>query len=341
MNRNLIYFLLLITLGIAVYFLVFRKSSSTLNEKEKSFAVEDTAAIFRIFIADMEGKKVLLQREDNSWTVNAKYEVRNDYMKTLLSTIKRLNVSYPVPEAAEKTVITGLASSNKKVELYNKDGELLKSYFVGGGTLNSEGTYFMMEGAANPYVVTVPAFEGVLESRFVTDEEVIRSTAIFRFRMNQLSKISVRYQDKPDSSFQIVLFNSDSFSVSNGKGTIIPNAQINKERIQQYLSFYSAVYCESFVNDLPKRDSVLQTPSFCTITVTDRQQQLHAIDCYYMPRNSTSEQFDAKGNELQYDVDRYFATINNGKDFVILQQFHFGRLLKNYTYFTARTKSKP
>lgn len=47
-----------------------------------------------------------------------------------------------------------------------------------------------------------------------------------------------------------------------------------------------------------------------------------------MPRNSTSEQFDAKGNELQYDVDRYFATINDRKDFVILQQFHFGRLLK-------------
>lgn len=340
MNRNLIYLLLLLSLGIAVYFFVFKKPASTLNEKEKSFAVEDTAAIFKIFIADMEGKKVLLQRTGNTWTVNSKYEVRNDYMKTLLSTIKRLNVNYPVPEAAEKTVITGLASSNKKVELYDKEGKLLKSYFVGGGTLNSEGTYFMMEGAEKPFVVTVPAFEGVLDSRYVTDEEVIRSTAVFRFRMNQLSTISVQYQDKPDSSFQISVFNSDSFIVTNGRGTVIPNMQLNKERIQQYLSFYSGVYCESFVNDLPKRDSILQTPAFCTITVTDRQQQVHAITCYYMPRNSTSEQFDAKGNELQYDVDRCFATINNRKDFVIMQQFHFGKLLKNYSYFTAKTPSK-
>ncbi len=58
-----------------------------------------------------------------------------------------------------------------------------------------------------------------------------------------------------------------------------------------------------------------------------------------MPANSTSEEFDAKGNKLKYDVDRYFASINGGSDFVIVQNFHFGRLLKGFNYFLSREKS--
>lgn len=337
MNRNLIYLLLLAALGLAAYFWVVKKPSSTLNEKEKSFAVEDTAAIFKIFIADMEGKKVVLQREKNTWMVNSKYEVRNDYMKTLLSTIKRLNVSYPVPDAAEKTVVTSLASSNKKVELYDQQGNLMRSYFVGGGTLNSEGTYFLMEGSARPYVVSVPAFEGVLDSRYVTDEEIIRSTAIFRLRSNEISRITVDYREKPDSSFSIAVLGADSFLVSNKKNQTSGNKQLNKEHLQNYLAQFSSVYAESFVNDLPKKDSILQTQPFCTITVTDRQQKSQSVTCYNMPRNSTSEQFDAKGNELKYDADRYFAIIHDGNDFVILQQFHFGRLFRNFSYFITKS----
>ncbi|MGB3075577.1 MAG: hypothetical protein WBB36_09660, partial [Chitinophagales bacterium] len=250
------------------------------------------------------------------------------------------DVSYPVPEAAEKTVITALASSNKKVELYDKEGSLLKSYYVGGGTLNSEGTYFLMNGSDKPFVVSVPAFAGVLDSRFVTDEEVIRSTAVFRFRDNEISMITVEYFEKPDSSFSIKQLRADSFEVSNKNKGILAGGQLNKERVQHYISLYSSIFCESFVNDLPKKDSILQTIPFCTVTVTDRQQQSQSATLYHMPRNSTSEQFDMKGNELKYDVDRYFATIHDNKDFVILQQFHFGRLLKSFSYFSIKSNGK-
>lgn len=337
MNKTLLYFLLLLALTTAVYFLVIKKPSSTLKEAEKSFAIEDTASIYKIFIADMEGKKVLLKRTGDHWTVNDHLEVRTDYMKSLLSTIKRLNVSYPVPAAAEKTVITALASTNKKVEIYDQEGTLIKSYFVGGGTLDSEGTYFLMNGSAHPYVVTVPAFEGVLDTRFVTDEQVIRSTAIFRMRSNEISMITVEYPYQPDSSFTLKVLGADSFEVSNNGKKVLTNGHFNKERVHNYVALYSSVYCESFVNNLPKRDSVLQTPPFCRITVTNRQQQTQSVTCYHMPRNSTSEQFDAKGNELRHDADRFFATIHNNFDFVILQHFHFGRLLKSFAYFSPKT----
>ncbi|MEZ4906911.1 MAG: hypothetical protein R2771_04540 [Saprospiraceae bacterium] len=53
-----------------------------------------------------------------------------------------------------------------KAEIYNKDGEILKSYYVGGSPQNSIGTYFLMTGAASPLVMTMPGFTGNLKVRF-------------------------------------------------------------------------------------------------------------------------------------------------------------------------------
>ncbi len=44
-------------------------------------------------------------------------------------------------------------------------------------------------------------------------------------------------------------------------------------------------------------------------------------------------QFDRKGNQLQYDLDRMFVSFNEGKDFGILQMFVFGKLFQNYSSF--------
>jgi hypothetical protein len=318
---------------------VVKKSSSTLDEKEKAFAIEDTSAIGKIFIADMQGKKVLIERGPDSWTVNKKYEVRNDYMRTLLSTIKRVNVVYPVPEAAEKTVITNMASNNKKVEIYDKKGELMRSYLVGGATLDSKGTYMLMEGSKTPFVTAIPGFQGVLDTRYVTDQEVIRSTSIFRNRMSDISTVSVEYFDTPDSTFTITFFGPDSFELKNNKGVTLTGKSLNKDRVRNYLQLYEFINCEGYENDLPKKDTILQSAPFCNITLIDRSQHPNTVVCYYMPRNSTSEQFDRHGNELKYDADHFFATVHDGQDFVILQQFHFGRLFKSFNYF--RNSSKP
>ena len=123
MKRNLIYFIILIALVVGAYFLVIRKPWGTLNVDETAFAVDDTASIGKIFIADMQGKKVILERQKNFWIVNGKFPVRNDYMEMLLSTIKRVTINYPVPQTAMNMVVKEMASHNKKVEIYDRNGK--------------------------------------------------------------------------------------------------------------------------------------------------------------------------------------------------------------------------
>jgi hypothetical protein len=338
MKRNLIYFIIFIVLAAGAYFLVIKKPWGTLSVDETAFAVNDTAAIGKIFIADMQGKKIVLERQKNSWLLDQKYPVRGDYMTVLLSTIKRVTVNYPVSQAAMDKVVTELAAHNKKVEIYDRKGKLMKSYFVGGPSLDALGTYMLMEGAKHPYVTTIPGFQGVLETRYSTDEQSVRSMSIYNFKLNEIKEVQVSYSEKPDSSFSIVVLGPDSFVVKNAEGNPLGTG-IDKDKLHSYLNLYRFINCEAYVNDLPKKDTVLQTRPFCTVNVITRDSASHAALCYHMPLQQDSPmQYDIKGNPLQYDQDRYFALINSGRDFVIVQRFHFGRLMKSSFYFLQQKK---
>ncbi len=339
MNRNLIAFLLLIALATGAYFLVIKKPWSTLKADETAFAVKDTASVGKIFIADMQGSKMTLERQKNIWVVNQQYQVRDDYMTVLLATIRNVTVSYPVQHAAMNKVVSELASHNKKVEIYDTHGKLLKAYYVGGPSLNGMGTFMLMEESENPYVTAIPGFQGVLETRYSTDAEAIRSTKIYGYHLNEMKQVKISYREKPDSSFTIEVLGPDSFDLKNAQGISIPPAVLSKEKLHSYLHLFSFINAEAFVNDLSKKDTILQQKPFCTVSVTDRANKEHPTNCYYMPLLKDSPMlYDKKGDPLEYDTDRYFATINNGSDFVIVQRFHFGRLLRNSGYFLKNQK---
>ena len=53
-----------------------------------NFAIADTSNISKIFIADMTGNSISLDRIDNVWQINNTYKVQNRTMKVILRTIK-------------------------------------------------------------------------------------------------------------------------------------------------------------------------------------------------------------------------------------------------------------
>jgi hypothetical protein len=54
-----------------------------------------------------------------------------------------------------------------------------------------------------------------------------------------------------------------------------------------------------------------------------------------MPINQrTKQQTDPNtGRPMLYDSDRYYALINHNKDFVVIQQYVFGKILRQYDDF--------
>jgi hypothetical protein len=103
------------------------------------------------------------------------------------------------------------------------------------------------------------------------------------------------------------------------------------------LTFYKRISSEGYNNDNPKRDSVLQALPYCTISLIDFNNKKTSIKIHQRPINRRSKSVDDKlGNELKYDLDRYWAGINNDQDLIVIQQFVFGKLLRRYDEFYDR-----
>ena len=59
----------------------FKNSNSSLAY---NFAVTDTASITKIFIADLKGNSIALDRMGNNWQINNRHKLRNNAMNIIL-----------------------------------------------------------------------------------------------------------------------------------------------------------------------------------------------------------------------------------------------------------------
>jgi len=325
--------LLLILIALVFYFSK-DEGSSTLQLGDSNFAVADTASIQKIFIADKGDREIILEREDAGyWMVNNRYTVRPGSMQILLETIKRIRPLYPVARAAHNNVIKNMAANARKVEIYTQNTEApVKTYYIGGTTLDRLGNFMLMEGAEQPYAVNIPGFSGYFSGRFILEEELWRDRTVFSYRPEEIKSVTLAYPMEPEKSFHLAAIDEQQFGLFNLQETetqkpipLQPAAALN------YLQAYRFLACEAFNNDFTHKDSLLQQAKKNILTVENNKGEKNSIDIYYMPVNKRSKtQFDEKGNRVLYDVDRYYAVMNEGKDHILIQNFVFGKVLKTY-----------
>lgn len=290
-------------------------------------------AVDEILLANSNGQKIVLKKQEDHWIVNDKYKARKDMIDILLKTIKKVQINYPVPVKEQEGIIKSIAAKHVKVELY-KAGKMLKSYFVGSHTQDMMGTYFFLKDSKRPYVCFIPGFEGYLTPRYFTQEKDWRSRVLFDIDPTAIKTIEVAYDDSIPGleSFKIEQ-TKDIISLTNLKTNIsqdLSDAALGK----QYLSFYKYLEIEGFENDHAKKDSIVNSRPFCAINILTQEGQQQSVNIYLMDITQRSKtQFDRKGNKLEYDLDRMFVSFNNGQDFGIIQMFVFGKLFQNYSSF--------
>ena len=146
------YLFLLGLVSLAAYFF-FKPSSSTLKKERSDFAVKDTASITKIFMADQQGRSVLLERINvDNWKLNNEFKARPDAVNILLETIKRVTVKSPVNRAAFENVVKQIAGAGTKVEIYQGKDTPSKTYYVGHSNQEHTGTFMLMENSTVPFL---------------------------------------------------------------------------------------------------------------------------------------------------------------------------------------------
>lgn len=195
MKRTLLLIALFLLLGAGAWYATRMNNtrSSGMEVPEMQFAVQNPDDIYKIFIADRRGKTATLERKDGYWLYNGQWKARPTAMENLLKTVTQLKVYYLGSKAAEKTMVETIAADGVKVEIYNRQNEKIKCYYVGGVTNDERGTYMMMEGAETPYVTHIPSFVGQLRVRYMVGDDNWRDRAIFDVPYTDIQSVTVDY----------------------------------------------------------------------------------------------------------------------------------------------------
>jgi len=340
MKKNKVSLLVFLFLAIVAGILILTNRKSTIKEELKDFAVKDTASITKIFMADKTPATVTLTKEaPGQWTVNGKFAARLDAITTLLETINQVDVRAPVAKSAYNNIIKALSTSGTKVELYSKD-KLLKTYYVGGATQDQMGTFMMIENSSTPFVTYLPGFNGYLSTRYFTEETLWRDRTVFNYYNDEIASINVEFQGKDKhNSFEINARTFTAKSMDEKEPTVRDTAKVG-----QYIGLFKHVNFEGFATGVPieTKDSILATIPIAIITITDTKGAKDMMKAYLkMPNKTDSLVEDEHGNPLKYDVDRMFALINNGKDFVVIQHYVFDGIMVSFEYFKKAVPKKP
>ncbi len=347
MKKFLPFIIIIVLLAAVAAWFVLHKSHGTFEKEENAFAISNKKDITKVILTSTENKRIELTNVKGIWMVNGKYVAREELISSLFDVLARITTLCPVPRAGHDFVVRSLLEKNVKVQVYsNNNSEPEQVYYVGGPTPDGNGTYMLREvdgkPDTRPYITYLPGLQAYLTPRYQTDEEIWRSRVAFKYTPEEIKSLSVEYPGEEKKSFALNRVSKDSFSLSPVDEKYAIHETYKQKYVHDYLSFYSSVSIETFDNTNATKDSTIRTAPYCVFTITTNDNSVNKLKMFYMPINRRSKMpFDTKGNAMTYDVDRYFASYNNDKDFAVVQYYVFGKLLRSYEDFFFKPGSAP
>jgi hypothetical protein len=288
----------------------------------------------------MSGDTILLERNGSSWSLNKHYRAMASPVNTLLATLRTQVGVHPVPEKVHNSVVTALSGTAVKVQVYNKAGNLIREFYVGGETKDFDGSYMLMAGAERPFVVEIPGFAGYLTTRYSTAFLDWRDRSIYLLKRDDIRRVALQYPSEPLNSFVVNQDDNGKITVEADPG-ISGGKELNTRRVELFLNFFEKIYSEGYITDAAEAREILDTiAKRAIIDVTTKDGKTSHLDIYWRPlfRRSKNLIRKAEGIPVQYDADRGFGVLNNFKDTVIVQYQAFDKIFRNAWEFYEKDK---
>ncbi|HEX2933718.1 MAG TPA: hypothetical protein VHO72_00040 [Bacteroidales bacterium] len=325
MRQYRTYIILLVALAaVAAYFWLSDKRG-TMRVQNNYFAVKDTSEVTGIRIL-RGADTLLLQKLNNNWIVNGKYNARTKLMHQLLGLVSLIEVNTPAPKALKNDLISLYTKQPLQVIFYkgNKKPQTLR--IVESDSLIRSSVMFTEE-ENDPYLVKIPGFNGRLSLLFPTNPFLFRDKTIFRYQPYEILYVKVEYPSEPSKSFILNVADPSHIVLQqlNGKG----QKQVSKEKAVQYMTSFSNVGFEFIREAQPFRmaDSLSRIQPACIIEVKNVVNQVNQIRTYPIA---------VKGKGASFDLYKMYAVIQNDSIPVTVKYTDFDPIMKEFGSFSVQ-----
>ena len=321
---------------------------STNRGEESNFQVWDTASVTKIYLADRKEKESLLEREPQGWVLNGTYRAHPKQVQYLLTTLYKIRIKMPVSKASHDNIVKQLASQSTKVEIYQNVPRInlfnkvklfyhekrTKVFYVGDATMDSSGTFMLKEGADKAYIVYIPSFRGFITTRFTANPDDWRDHTVFHENMADIQSVAIEFNEDPEGSFRIDNMGKHQYKLTR----LCDNKDLPYDTLKviNFMSSFGDLRFEAlFTNSLPQEriDSITSSPYVHHVILTDKEGNTQDMKTFKkLVMNGVT---DFGGDYGEVDHDRMYALIEGGKDFVLIQNYVFDKVLHDVRYFEA------
>lgn len=337
MNRTLLLLLAVLALGAVAFFaLTGEKAGASVStvSNDRQFAYPDFEDVTRIFIADRQDHQVTLTRGGvTGWLADGR-PANDNVMKNLIATLRAVEVRTLPTRKAIPNMVKVLAAEGIRVQLFDENDRELRDYYIGGATQDELGTFAIMDGSENPYVVHLPHFTGNIRTRFNHWGDEWRDRVYFRVDPDEVEEFSIDYPKQQNKSFRLVR-DGEEFRVSPLYETGQPVRRVPRGLAERALSKYEKYYVNRYENENEKDIAAAsEVLPFAVIRVKQTGQDARTMEVYPKMQDYTFAN-DSKTGEaiVNGGLSAFQAFINDGEDWVLLNVETTQPLLVSYDFF--------
>ena len=336
MIKSIVTFSVILSVFIIGMVIYFKSNDNHINnENERAFAIKNINEIDKIFLTSKDGVSITLTKKEDHWLVNNQFIAKQNKINTLLNTAKKIQTKNRISKKKINRVIKNISEDHIKTEFYS-NGELQKSYFVGGETQKGDGTYMLLIdpetrlNAEQPFVTNIRGFQGYLTPRYEPLIDNWRDLKIFHFPKNRIKSVEIQYPNFPENSFKIEIEDRKYILKQQGK-----QVAAKRKKIELYLLNFKTIAAERIIPKigLGKNiiDRIQESSPYFELTVTNLSGISNTVLGYR--RSAKIGETNAMGIPLKFDPDRFYGMCFGGKELTILQYYVFDPILKTVNDF--------
>lgn len=320
-------------LGTIAYIVVQKqqalKYSSGLTA-DRDFAIPSLDGITNIVLKHAKLQPVQFQRKEKSWVINDKYAANDEVMRNLTDVLTKMKLKYTPPKNTNATIKEEIKRSGIKVQIYSGGTEPIKTFYIASDTEKQEGTFMLMEGAEQVYVMHLPNLNGGFRSRFEQPLDRLRDIYVYKEEPKEITNISVRYPKNEEMSFALSK-SGEIYDIKPLLSNMESKPNPNQAKARNYVYGFASIGAESLINTYRYRDSIIKTTPYCIIEL--KNSKGYITKAMYYPYSEYIEKMNIEITEDDVaSIDKYFIWVND-KDFYFGQQQVFGKVFEKYNSF--------
>ncbi|MCZ2101143.1 MAG: DUF4340 domain-containing protein [Chitinophagales bacterium] len=266
--------------GIAWYLMQQNKASEKgYVTADRSFSIKNMDEVQKIVIKHTKLQPVIFTRKGKNWILNDKYDVDQDVFVNIEAVLERITLGYIPSKNATPHILKSIKENGIQVDIYTDEDKPSKMFFIGSDTPDGSGTYMVMSGSSQPYVMQLPGLQGGLRSRFEQPAYNYRDKTLFKFKPEDIKSIKVVYTKDNLSSFEITNGNTPTIQPLIAQPTIGKGAA-HENNLKFYIQQFERMGTEGIVNSVPEQDSLLAQQPNTILTITTKNGTEHLYKFY-------------------------------------------------------------